>query len=238
MNIVFEYAVKVVCGKSDGRVVAPGNYWTAVNVHNPTNRSIKFRKKVAQALPNERPGPVSQFFGAKLGPDEALEIDREDIFRHAGVDDFLKGFVIIRSDVELDVIAVYTAAGGDELVETIHTERVSPRRIEVGLPDLVPVPNEQGLFCKTEDNENLIVTVRNQGTTGAGQFVTEVDFGPFGKATQLTSLLDVNSEVHLKFPIPRGCFNPDCDFRITVDVNNEVAESDEGNNFASGTCIG
>src|SRR5262249_2247584 len=31
-------------------------------------------------------------------------------------------------EVELDVVAVYTAAGKDGQVETLHTERVSPRR--------------------------------------------------------------------------------------------------------------
>jgi hypothetical protein len=41
---------------------------------------------------------VSKFFNAKLGPDEALEIDRDDIFRHAKAQtDFLKGFVVIHS---------------------------------------------------------------------------------------------------------------------------------------------
>ena len=58
MNIIFQYAVKFVCGKSDGEVVAPGKYWTAINVHNPTERVIKFRKKIVVALPSERPGPV------------------------------------------------------------------------------------------------------------------------------------------------------------------------------------
>jgi hypothetical protein len=33
MNIIFQYSAKFVCGKSDGKVVAPGEYWTAINVH-------------------------------------------------------------------------------------------------------------------------------------------------------------------------------------------------------------
>lgn len=124
-----QYAVKFVCGTSEGEVVAPGNYFTAINVHNPTYEAIYFRKKVAVALPGEQPGPVSEFFDAKLGPDEALEIDCPDIFRLAGTDaPFLKGFVVIESNVELDVVAVYTAAGATGQVETMHTERVSPRR--------------------------------------------------------------------------------------------------------------
>lgn len=120
--------MKFVCGKSEGHVVAPGDYWTAINVHNPTSRNVRFRKKIAIALPSERPGPVTGYFDARLGPDEALEIDRRDIFEHARQDvDFLKGFVIIESEIELDVVAVYTAAGRDGHVVTIHTERVISR---------------------------------------------------------------------------------------------------------------
>lgn len=239
MNMIFEYAVKFVCGKSDGTVVAPGEYWTAINVHNPNTKAISFRKKIAVALPHEKPGPVSQFFDARLGPDEALEIDREDIFRHAEQRvDFLKGFVVIQCDVELDVVAVYTAAGEDGQVETLHTERVSPRRLEVGLPDLIPVPDETGSFCRRTEDGNLVVTVRNQGSAAAGPSMTQVDFINFGAMQQPTPALAAGASVDLKFPIPRGCFNPDCEFRIIVDVNNQVVESDEGNNFASGICIG
>lgn len=42
---------------------------------------------------------------------------------------FIKGFVVIQSQFELDVVVVYTAAGADGAVETLHTERVPPRRI-------------------------------------------------------------------------------------------------------------
>src|SRR6266581_7609634 len=106
MNIVFQYAVKVVLGKSTGEVVAPGEYWTAINVHNPSYTIVNFRKKVAVGLPGEKAGPVSSFFEAQLGPDQALEIDRTDIFQHAHMDTFLKGFVVIESPLELDVVAV------------------------------------------------------------------------------------------------------------------------------------
>ena len=131
MQVIFEYAVKFVQGISEGQVVAPGEYWTAINVHNPTSHPIKFRKKVAVALPNEKPGPVSQFFEAELESDEALEIDRDDISSRAESNEiFLKGFVVIQSDVELDVVAVYTATSGNQQI-ALHTERVLPRRSEV-----------------------------------------------------------------------------------------------------------
>jgi hypothetical protein len=126
---MFQYAVKFVCGKSEGPVVAPGAYFTAINVHNPSERGIGFRKKFAIALPGEQPGPVSKFFDAKLGPDEAFEIDCPDILQRTGTrEGFLKGFVMIESALELDVVAVYTAAGATGQVETMALERVKPRR--------------------------------------------------------------------------------------------------------------
>jgi CARDB len=237
MNLVFQYAVKVVLGKSEGEVVAPGEYWTAINVHNPTYTTVRFRKKIAIGLPGEQAGPVSRFFDAKLGPDEALEIDRRDVFEHVGTDRFLKGYVVIESPMELDVVAVYTAAGQEGFVETLHTERVAPRRLEVGLPDLVPVPDAQGSFCKREGS-NLIVTVSNQGPTGAGPSTTRVDFGAHGTIDLPTPALFPGASVDLKFPIPPGCFDPNCEFRIIVDVSGVVGESNEGNNIASGVCLG
>jgi hypothetical protein len=131
-RVIFQYAAKFVCGKSAGEVVAPGVYFTAVNVHNPTYKTIRLAVKVAVALPGLKPGPVSKFYDAKLGPDEALEIDCADIHKLAGTNDFLKGFVVIESEIELDVVTVYTAAGSEGQVETLHTERVSPRRRAAG----------------------------------------------------------------------------------------------------------
>lgn len=124
----FEYAVKFVCGKSAGTVVAPGIYYTAINVHNPNKEGIVFRKKVAVALPSEKPGPVSKLFEAKLGPDEAFEIDCPDILRHAESRGFLKGFVVLETDAELDAVAVYTSTGATQGVGTFFIERVPVRR--------------------------------------------------------------------------------------------------------------
>ena len=84
-----------------------------------------FQKKIAVALPGERAGPVSRFFEAQLRPDEALEIDCPDILQHAQAHGFLKGFVVIESFSELDVVAVYSAGHPD--VETLDIDRVTPR---------------------------------------------------------------------------------------------------------------
>jgi hypothetical protein len=131
--VTFQYATKVVCGKSDGSVIAPGAYFTAVNVHNPLYSRVRFRVKVAIGLPGLRPGPVSPFHDVELGPDEALEIDTADIHKLSRVDaDFLKGFVVIESSTELDVVAVYTATGGSDHVQVLHMERVPARRTTAG----------------------------------------------------------------------------------------------------------
>jgi hypothetical protein len=121
----YEYAVKFVCGSPELPVVAPGQYFTAINVHNPGELPALFQKKVAVALPGERAGPVSRFYEAQLRPDQALEIDCPDILGHAQAHGFLKGFVVIESPVELDVVAVYSA--GHPQVETLDMERVRPR---------------------------------------------------------------------------------------------------------------
>ncbi len=243
MNVTYQYAVKFVYGESKGDVVAPGVYWTAINVHNPTYSKAGFRKKVAVALPNEKPGCVTRFSGCHLGPDEALEIDCKDIFRHVKESQckvkggFLKGFVVIESEIELDVVAVYTAAGRDKQVETLHTERVSPRRREACLPDLVPVPDENGFFCRIKDRK-LIVTVKNQGCGSAGPSITEVDFFSHGKISVPTPTLAPGASTDLSVPIPDRCFDPDCSFRITVNATGTVVESDVSNNVANGICIG
>ena len=130
---IFLYAAKFVCGKSDNRIASPGQYFTAVNVHNPsiTARAI-YIKRFAIALPEERPGKISEFARGVLAPDEAMLIDCENIYKHTGVPpgQFLEGYALLYSLSELDVVSVYTA--GHSEVETLHTERVPVRRLVIG----------------------------------------------------------------------------------------------------------
>lgn len=247
--IVYEYAVKFICGGSSGScgdVVAKGHYYTAINVHNPETHRVGFRWKVAVAKPGLEAGPVSAFSAARLGPDEALEIDCDDIrcLSHRR-DDFLKGFVVIQVvNVELDVVVVYTGAGATGQLETLDVERVIPRKstrvpTPTDKPDLVPVPDPNGSFCKKDPQGRLVVTVKNQGTADAGPSVTRVEFAPGGIVDIPTPPIQAGQSVDLPGQqIPGICFNPDCNFRIVVDVNGNVSESDELNNVASGICRG
>ncbi|HEX8117971.1 MAG TPA: hypothetical protein VF521_11925, partial [Pyrinomonadaceae bacterium] len=143
----YQYAVKLVQGSppplTQQNFFAPGRYFTAVNVHNPsTCKTVRFRWKVALADRGGRAdSTISTFREARLRPDEALEIDAPQIAR--AVNDtptqFLKGFVVIESPCELDVVAVYTAlpAGQGPAAQpsglAFHTERVPARKIEACL---------------------------------------------------------------------------------------------------------
>jgi subtilase family serine protease len=80
-------------------------------------------------------------------------------------------------------------------------------------------------------------TGKNQGTSMAGPSVTKVDFFQYGSITIPTPIWGPGVSVDLNFPMPHGCHDPDCEFKITVDANNDVAESDEGNNVVNDTCI-
>ena len=138
----FQYIVKFVCGKSDGTILAPGEYRTAINVINPTNGKAYLYKHFSIALPLEKIGPVTpDSIIMTLGRHESMEIDCKDIrivtakiVEEAKIPTkLLKGFVLIWSNVELEVVAVYTATitSGTSRTSTldIDVERVPPRRL-------------------------------------------------------------------------------------------------------------
>jgi hypothetical protein len=135
-----QYAAKFVCGiapllppNASSMVAAPGRYFTAINVHNPS-RSVATTvyKKFAVGKPSEKVGPVTQYFEMSLGGDETMQVDCDNIARHLNQAPtaFLEGYAVIESSKELDVVAVYTAGSGSGFpVTSIHTERVQPRRM-------------------------------------------------------------------------------------------------------------
>ena len=238
-----QYAVKFICGKPSLPVVSPGQYYTAINVHNPSTKIVKFRKKVAIALPQEKAGTVTTFFPASLKSDEALEIDCPDILQHAEAqeDQFVKGFVVIETPSELDVIAVYTAAGSTGSIETLFMERARLRRIaNPGLPDLLPVnprPPDTGGFCRLDQQGRLIITVRNQGTTAAAASLTTVNFS--GGGTGSVNTTPAGGVANIIVSIPSTCFvASQCRFQIVTDSALQVEESNESNNIADGLCLG
>lgn len=124
----FIYSVKFLCGlqtqapSSPPREppVKPGNYATAVNIHNfhlaSNVPAAVFCKKAVIANPQSaQRGEIGTFRQETLHPDEALEVDCSDIVNLlppstvAPLPPFIKGFVEIVSPVELSVVAVYTS---------------------------------------------------------------------------------------------------------------------------------
>ena len=122
----FEYAVKVVCGNLDPSTV-PGRFATAVNVHNPATAETRFRMKVAVAGAGQADF-VTSFRNFRLRPDGALVISCTEVRDLTGRT-VVDGFVVIQSAVEVDVVAVYTAAGSAS-VSAMAVERVPPRRMQ------------------------------------------------------------------------------------------------------------
>ncbi len=147
---VFSYAVKFLCGEFDRQLVGehsrlegpvkPGNYLTAINIHNPNGRTVPILL-FAGAEPTrqerfEQPVKPAPSLKAELPADWGMEIDCPDIrmqlLRGAAppAPTFIKGWGIISSPAPLDVVAVYTshAFGRDGLTEgfALEVDRVPP----------------------------------------------------------------------------------------------------------------
>ena len=69
----------------------------------------------------------------KLGPDEALEVDCEDIrhklFPSGFPSPYIEGFVVIESNESLDVTAVYTTAALDEDNRALHNSGIEVMQV-------------------------------------------------------------------------------------------------------------
>lgn len=122
-NVTYMYPAKFICGiqkESHDTRFARGFYATSVNVHNPNDAFATFSKKLALSIPPgaEKPGNIIPIAKERLGPDEAMEVDCEDVARRIypkGLPDpLIEGFIVIESDSSLDVTAVYTTAELDE----------------------------------------------------------------------------------------------------------------------------
>lgn len=240
---MLQYAAKVACGEESGKILSEGVYHTAVNVHNPSDKPVRFRTKIAVALPG-KPGPVSGFKEHELPADGAVEFDGHQIREWAEVNaELLKGFFVIESTAPLDIVAVYTAGSREDEAASIHTERVPVRKRRPKLPDLVPVPDpDPGIgFCKLVPDGyhagKLIVTIRNQGDAVADESTTRVTFRSGSSFDLPTPPIPAGASVDLEpLTIPGDCYEPDCFFTIIADAEHEVDESDEANNTATGCC--
>jgi hypothetical protein len=139
----FQYAAKFLCtadlpGTSlRDPAVLPGEYRTIISIHNPQNRSVQLRKKIALTFlrGQEQPGQISKFILERLNTDEAIQVDCTEIpvkFGIQFIDTGVQGFLVVESAFSLDVNAVHIAGkNGDQggEVESIAVEQVRERRL-------------------------------------------------------------------------------------------------------------
>ena len=112
-----------------------------------------------------------------------------------------------------------------------------------GSPDLIAVPDGSfggaDAYCEMSGVPQLRIVIQNQGQGNAPASVTRVSFVPGGTQDVPTAPLS-SGERRVLAPIliPRACFDPDCDFTITVDSRTQLDEATgEANNVTDGRCI-
>jgi subtilase family serine protease len=110
--------------------------------------------------------------------------------------------------------------------------------------DYVPVETKLA-YCDVvaEDGDMYLqVTLKNQGSHDAtATSTTTVTFSTSSgdvQNQQTVFPLSAGQTFTFKVLIPKGCYNADCNFSISVDDFNDVSETDEMNNKVNGHCVG
>ena len=140
---VFSYSAAFTCGLDPPNAlnrVLPGRFASAVILSNPNAFAVAFQAKVSLAFPGSAPvaGPSSPFIDFTLGPNEAMELDCEEVPTlffppGTGFPPYQQGVVQVQSPSVLDVSTVHTTgaidAGGNVLVSGIDVQNVPERRL-------------------------------------------------------------------------------------------------------------
>ena len=109
-------------------------------------------------------------------------------------------------------------------------------------PDLIAVPDGSfggpDAYCDMTSVPQLRIGIQNQGQGNAPASITRVRFSPGGIMDIPTAPLQSAQRTMLApILIPAACFDPDCDFTITVDSRAQVNETTgEENNVTDGRC--
>lgn len=136
---VFVYSAKITCVPHLGPAspaLMPGKYRTAVNVHNPSDEPAHIQKWVTLSPPQGQTPITGGRISETLGPWSAFDVDCPHMRDQFGLPEGAKvpggkGFLVIRSDQRLDVVAVYTArtetANKNGVGTSIDVETVEPK---------------------------------------------------------------------------------------------------------------
>src|SRR4249919_4167300 len=97
-------------------------------------------------------------------------------------------------------------------------------------PDLIAIPDGgfggSDAYCDMTRVSQLRIVIQNQGLGNAPASITRVRFSPGGVMDISTSPLESGQRTMLApISIPAACFDPDCDFTITVDSTAQINET-------------
>lgn len=110
---------------------------------------------------------------------------------------------------------------------TAELEAVNPR------PSVGPLG-----FCDRGADGKLAIHVRNRGTVTASASQSRVTFLTSGTSVSHSlPQIQPGSTAAYTVDIPGTCFDPDCEFKIEVDIGGTVPEADETNNSVVAWCI-
>ncbi|MBM2840120.1 MAG: hypothetical protein HW412_648 [Bacteroidetes bacterium] len=217
------FPVKFVCGEietNDGFV--PASYRTSINVQSLS----KFKVKIGWRFVTIHKTIIGA--QAEIPSYGSLVMDCDFIVNNlvssgVAVGSFIEGFVLIEDlqhETTVRVAAVYSV-----LHKQLHE-----------LPDLVPVETATG-FCKSDAKGGLIVTVKNKGEKAAPASTARITFKGFSPVDRFTKALAVGEQVDLEpVDIPVTTEEGTLTFVITVDIYNQIRETNEANNTVIGAC--
>ena len=247
----YVYPIKFLCGPSSEGFqegIVAGLALTAINVLNPTSEAVSFDKRVSRALPYQVEGAHSEVVQGVLGPLAAMEVECNEIRQMLPsqmTTEFRTGYLLLRSQRELVVTAVYSARPRNGEISTLEVQRVAAIETSddgtgTGGPDLTVTeiqmsdlrnqcPNGQG-SCVI----SVPVTVSNIGNQNAGPFRVRTSFDP-GQSQQVFQNFPglgagASSTFQATTPPGNNCFDPDCRICALADIDMTVVETNEGNN--------
>lgn len=230
------YDIKAICGKAEGKIAAPGSYWTAINILNSGSKTAKVEGRLSVALPGLTMGPLNGPVGAELRPNHSMEIDCPTIEELGEGRPFTKGFVLLRSTEPLTVVAVYTQANPDGQAVSIHTERVGERAAP-GCADLVVGEIKRPQWDAGNNRSVIEAVIKNIGSVDAPDTLARlIDPGTFQNTgapyndVVSTGPISAGGSVTVTFSLPYWVYNPDADLEVTADYKGLLLECNEGNN--------
>ncbi len=110
-------------------------------------------------------------------------------------------------------------------------------------PDLVPISKnpDNTLGCAEvglNPNQQVVITVTNQGDADAPASLTRITFSNVGSTDLNTPAIPAKGSMNLQpVPIPNGCGGANCSATITVNVNGAVPETPSAQQNNSIVCV-